>query len=114
MLPKVNRLPAAQIRPVLRTGKKRSSDKLQIIYRLTGQPVSRFAFVVSTRIDKRAVARNRIKRLLRESVRHLLPQINTGFDVIILVKAPYPKVTQREMEDSLRQILILAQLIQHA
>ena len=37
--------------------------------------VSRFAFIVSTKIDKRATVRNRIRRLMSESVRLFLPEI---------------------------------------
>ena len=47
---------------------------------------SRFAFIVSKKIHKRAVKRNRIKRLLRESIQLLLPRLKSNFDVVFLVK----------------------------
>lgn len=48
--------------------------------------VSRFGFIVSNKIHKRATKRNKIKRLLRESVQKLLPKIKPGFEVVFLVK----------------------------
>lgn len=48
--------------------------------------VSRFNFIVSNKISKRAVKRNKIKRFLRESVKTILPQVKFGFDIVFLVK----------------------------
>lgn len=48
--------------------------------------LSRFGFIVSNKIHKRATKRNKIKRLLRESVQKLLPKIKPGFAVVFLVK----------------------------
>jgi len=46
----------------------------------------RFGFVVSTKLDKRAVVRHRAVRLLREAVHKLLPQLNLGFDAVLIPK----------------------------
>jgi len=50
--------------------------------------VSRFGFVVSTKISKLAVVRNRIKRQVREVSRLLIKdgQIKCGFDAVILLE----------------------------
>lgn len=45
---------------------------------------SRFGFVVSTRVSKKAVERNKAKRRLREVVRKSLGEIKTGYDVLFL------------------------------
>jgi len=47
---------------------------------------SRFAFIISKKVHKRAVKRNRIRRLLREAVKEFLSQSRPGFDVVFLVK----------------------------
>jgi ribonuclease P protein component len=48
---------------------------------------SRFAFIVSNKVSKKAHERNRIKRLLRESIRMSLVNIKQGFDVVFIVRA---------------------------
>lgn len=47
---------------------------------------TRFGFVISTKIDKRAVARHRVKRLLAEAVRANLKKIKPGYDFVFLAK----------------------------
>jgi ribonuclease P protein component len=47
---------------------------------------SRFGFVVSTKVSKRASHRNRIKRILRDAVRDNLLNIKSGYDIIFLAK----------------------------
>ncbi len=43
----------------------------------------RIGFVVSKRVSKHAVERNRIKRLLSEAIRPVLPGISGGWDIVI-------------------------------
>ena len=47
---------------------------------------SRFGFVISTKISRLAVSRNRIKRALSEAVRQFLQEIKKGHSVVFLVK----------------------------
>lgn len=49
-------------------------------------PVSRFAVVVGTKVSKRAVVRNKIKRRIREAIRPLLPQLRPGVDVLCMAR----------------------------
>jgi len=46
---------------------------------------SRFTVVVSKKVHKSAVGRNRIRRRLYEVVRHELPRMKSSHDVVILV-----------------------------
>ncbi|MEO7905015.1 MAG: ribonuclease P protein component [Candidatus Saccharimonadales bacterium] len=46
---------------------------------------SRFAIVVSKKVHKSAVGRNRIRRRLYEIVRHELPKITQQHDVAVMV-----------------------------
>ena len=50
------------------------------------RPPSRFGLIVSTKIHKKAVRRNRIRRLLVAAVGKMLPEIKPGFDGVFLVK----------------------------
>lgn len=44
--------------------------------------VSRFAFVVKKTVDKRAVVRNRIRRVLRSCIEELIREIVPGYDML--------------------------------
>lgn len=48
--------------------------------------ISRFAFIVSNKVAKKACSRNRIKRLFREAIRLSLFNIQSGFDVVFIIK----------------------------
>ena len=61
---------------------------------------SLFAFLVSKKLDKRAVVRNKIKRRLSEAVRSLLPQVKAGQAVIILAKKEILKASYQDLKRS--------------
>lgn len=46
--------------------------------------LNRFAVIVSKKIDKRAVVRNRIRRLMYTSLMELFEQINKGYDTLFI------------------------------
>lgn len=54
---------------------------------LNGKAVTRVGFVVSTKVSKRSVVRNSIRRRLREIVRLRMADVRPGFDVAFIVKA---------------------------
>lgn len=111
MLPSPYRLPAPFIRSVLQKGRRIVSSELQIISLRSGNSLPRFAFVVSAAVDKRATARNRMKRLLRESVRHLLPTIPAGYDMVFLVRRRFADRSKKEVEAAVRTLLQKAGLL---
>ena len=47
---------------------------------------NRYAFVVSKKVDKRAVVRNKIKRRLRSCIEKMFNKIKKGYDFIFYVK----------------------------
>ena len=51
-----------------------------------GNGITRFAFVVSKKVDNRAVVRNKTKRVLRKALKNILENIKNGQSVIIVAK----------------------------
>lgn len=79
------------------------SDFIELIYRKTaGAP--RFAFIVSTKIDKRATRRNRMRRTMSESVRHVLNTIQP-IDGIFIAKKNFTDLPQTEVEKIVSALL---------
>lgn len=69
---------------VFKGGKRFFGDGINMIRLENGQAHSRFGFVVGAKVDKRAVARNQLKRRMREAIRLRLNQIKPGFDVVLV------------------------------
>lgn len=67
---------------IFKDGKRTASPLLALHWLRDGQP-PRLGLAVSRKVDKRAVARNRIKRTLRERFRTLRPQLQDGAYVVV-------------------------------
>ncbi len=116
MLSAANRLPKEEISRILRNGARVRSDIIEFIYRKTdnrtrfvpqsGTPLAkpRFAFIVSKKIDTRATARNRMRRTMSESVRHIVSTIKP-VDGICIAKKNFADLPQTEVEKIIRALL---------
>ena len=72
---------------------------------------SRWGFVVSKKVDKRAVIRNKIKRRLRAMVRQNLTHLKGGFDVMVLTRAEIKNLTYQQLKEKFLSLLKRADLI---
>lgn len=87
MLPKIHRLHSdADIKNLVRSGQTFFLPQLVIKFKVNREKTSKVAFVVSTKVDKRAVLRNKLARRMREIVQSLLPDMKVGYSVLIIAK----------------------------
>ena len=87
MIASVYRLRGNSFKEVLDKGKMVQSDSFGISFvKREDEEVPRFGFIVSTKVSKEAVQRNRIKRALSEAVRFMTSDIKSGYDVVFLAK----------------------------
>ena len=63
---------------------------------------TRFAFVISTKIAKDAVDRNRFKRAMSEAVRIASIDLVSGFDAVFLAKTSIVRVSTAEIMKEVR------------
>jgi ribonuclease P protein component len=106
MLPSHNRIPTSRITHVLRFGKRVRNEALQLAVAKGEGDVSRFAFVVSTKVDKRATHRNRTRRLLSEAIRMHMKNIVPGFDCVLVAKQDMYAMGQSDVESLVRPLLV--------
>ncbi len=66
---------------------------------------SRFGFIISTKISKKAVVRNRIKRIFAECLRLKLNDIKKGLDIVFLIKPNVIKASKLELEKEIYEII---------
>lgn len=76
-----------------------------------GLSVSRFAVVVGTKVSKKAVDRNRIRRQYREILRLMMNDVKPGFDVLLLTAKPALALDYEEKEKKLRSTMYRAKLL---
>ena len=104
MLPNENRiLGSERIEEVKNSGRIIQGDNfgLAILKRGDNDP-SKFTFVISTKISKLAVHRNRIKRSMNEGVRRNLRDIPKGYDFVFLTKKSIGNKTTEEIIEEVR------------
>ena len=88
MLPKQYRLAGHRIPTLIRSGKRISSHLVSLIYQPTAdnlQPTA-ITVIVPVRLSKKAVERNRTRRLLREAIYQHLTNLEHGHEVIVMAK----------------------------
>lgn len=66
---------------------------------------------ISKKVSKRAVVRNRIKRQLKAIVRHLLPRLESGLLMVILVRSEALTYEYGEFLQELEQLLVKAEVL---
>ena len=93
---------------VRRSGKSYAHPLVVLIVQKNDQPRVRVG-VAAGRTAGTAVYRNRAKRLLREAMRTLIPNIASGSDLILIAR---PGLTSATLEDTRQALLNLLQRAQ--
>lgn len=87
MLPQQNRLFLRKdFAEIKKKGEKFQGRFFGLLVYIKEGNFPRFGFIVSNRISKRATARNRVKRLLREAAKSFLTQMKPGRQILFLAK----------------------------
>lgn len=70
----------------------------------------RFVIVVSTKVSKRAVVRNKVRRQYREICKMFIPRLPSA-DIALLVSKPALELSFQDMRDQLEKNFIKAKLL---
>lgn len=111
MLSKNNRLKKRNdFDRVFKKGRKFKEDFLLLRVAKNNFKKSRFGFIVSQKVSKKAVLRNKIKRRLRAIVKIKIPKTKEGLDVIIIANPGLEKKDFWELEEIVDNIFKKANL----
>ena len=88
---------------IFKDGRRVALPALALHWLGDGQP-ARLGLAVSRKVDPRAVGRNRIKRLLRDTFRHLRPTLADGAYVLV-ARAPAATATPVALREAFHHLL---------
>jgi len=112
MLPKQHRLKKQKdFEKIFEQGRGARQEEIIIRFLPNQKEFSRFGFIVSKKVSKKAVIRNRIKRLLREAIRYILPDLKQGFDVVVIALSGIEKKNFHQIKEMLFNIFNKVDLI---
>lgn len=74
----------------------------------TGQDTIRFGIIISNKVSKKATKRNLLRRRIREIIRHELPVLKRGFDVIILTNKDCMALNYQQLEEIMKKLFYKA------
>lgn len=87
MLKKIHRLNKSKdIKQTSMRGRGFFNPNFVLKYSASSVELPRFTIIASTKVSKKAVVRNKLKRVLREAIRTRLPKFKPG-DYVVIIKA---------------------------
>jgi ribonuclease P protein component len=98
------------IQTVYRRGMKAHHPLFRLLALPATQPTSRYAVVVSTKVSKRAVDRNRIKRQVRPILRKTLHNIKPH-DLVVIAQTQANRADTKTITIALQQLFKKAHLL---
>ena len=111
MLPLKNRLIRRKdFQNINANGKKVGNEILVLKWTENNKEFLRAGFIISKKVEKKAVLRNKLKRRLREIVRSLLPEMKTGFDLIFFAKKGATRKNYKEIRSAVLGLIKKANL----
>lgn len=96
---------AADFKFLYRRGRAEQGDYFKLLLAPNRLSHSRAAVVISTRVAKRATRRNRLRRRLLGELRALWPQLKPGFDLVIVVRSDFIKLSPQKLKGELKSCL---------
>jgi ribonuclease P protein component len=100
----IGRLSGFEIKSIFSRGERQNTPFLSVYWRKTGQKSARVAYIVSKTVDKSAVSRNRLRRIIREFLRNKHQELS-GFDVVFILKPAAAKLNPAELRRAVEDLM---------
>ncbi|WMJ71084.1 ribonuclease P protein component [Stenotrophomonas sp. 24(2023)] len=85
-------------------GARRVSDPLMTLHWLPADRPARLGLAVSRKVDPNAVGRNRVKRVLRDALRHLRADLQPG-DYVVVARSAARQASNDEIRQAFQRLL---------
>lgn len=99
-----------EFRRIYRKGKSLVSPQMVLYWQKNRQGQSRLGITVSTKLGH-AVVRNRVRRRFRELYRLHKPEMQPGFDVILVARGRAVRSTYQQLDETYLRLLRQAGLV---
>ena len=100
------------VRYTYQNGKTIRGSKISLVFADNSRNKQRYAVVVSKKILKSAVGRNRIRRRIYEAIRCELPKIQKSVDCIFIINSKeLLNIDYKEIQKTIRDLLKDADII---
>jgi len=96
-----------------KTGQSFYSQILGAKLTKNGLESNRFGILISTKISKKAVVRNHLKRQIREIIRQESPLLKTGYDLVLITLNGIVDKNFQELTSSIRLVFNNLKLYQN-
>jgi ribonuclease P protein component len=93
---------------------KSFAHPLVVLVRLPSTEEDLKVGISTSRALGNAVQRNRSKRLLRESMRQLIPLVSTGWDLVLIARSPLVTAAFQDVQSAVAGLLQRAGLLRSA
>jgi ribonuclease P protein component len=112
MLPKINRIKKKKDFEIIFKNSKNLRSNLFILkIKKNNLGLDRFGLVVSQKVSKRAVIRNKVRRRLAEAIKTEIENIETGLDLVLVALPGIEKEGFPEIKESVKNALAKLGLI---
>jgi ribonuclease P protein component len=88
----------------MRAKNKISTPLFSLTFSSNNQSLTRFSFIISKKIDKRAVVRNRTKRKIRSVIEEMIGKIGKGKDFVFYLKNETVGASRNEIQAEVNQV----------
>ncbi len=106
MLKEVNRLKSDKdFRNVFKNGRTSENRFIRIKFLKNQNNISRFGFIISTKVLKKANLRNSLKRRLRAICRSFLKDLKPGLDIVVWPKTSAASLDYKDLTGYLRELI---------
>ncbi|HQL11493.1 MAG TPA: ribonuclease P protein component [bacterium] len=100
-----------EFKEIIKNGNYTGANEFYIKFIPNNLNYSKVSVVVPSKIEKRAVKRNRIKRQMSEIIRLIYKNIKPGFNIVFFCKSPILKMPYELMKQKIDKILSDANLL---